>query len=121
MTDDLPPNGGQPTRGAMERLGKLRVLLAGWQLGTRPKGDPESDAVRDHREATLILRAEVTALTGLLIAKGIVTEDEIGAAFEDEAERLIAAYERRFPGVTVTDYGLKLDKRVQAWMKGWKP
>lgn len=29
---------------------KWRSLFAGWQLGTRPKGDPESDAVRDHRE-----------------------------------------------------------------------
>jgi hypothetical protein len=40
---------------ALERLAKWRTLFAGWQLGTRPKGEPESDAVRDHREATLML------------------------------------------------------------------
>ena len=38
------------------RLCKWRTVLTGWQLGTRAKGDPEGDAVRDHREVTLLLR-----------------------------------------------------------------
>jgi hypothetical protein len=105
----------------MERLGKWRTLFAGWQLGTRPKGDPECEAVGDHREATLVLRAEVTALSMLLVSKGVATQEEVLAAFEDEAEQLNADLERRFPGVKATDYGLALDKRVLPWMKGWKP
>ena len=107
---------------AMNRLAKWRGLLAGWQLGTRPKGDPECDAVRDHREATLIQRCEITALTGLLIKKGVITEDQYAAACTDEAGQLSADYERRFPGVRATDLGLSIDPaRVQGWMKEWRP
>lgn len=105
----------------MERLAKWRSLFTGWQLGTRLKGDPESDAVRDHREATLLLRAEVSALAMLLITKKLAAQDEVVAAIEAEAEQLNADLERRFPGVTATDEGLTLDERVLPWMKGWKP
>ena len=108
-------------RAALERLGKWRVLFAGWQLGSREKGDPEGDAVRDHREATLLLRAEVSALTGLLLDKGVCTQDELSDAVAVEADLLNAALERRFPGVTAHAEGLTLDKRVLPWMKGWKP
>jgi hypothetical protein len=51
---------------ALNRVAKWRGLFAGWQLGTRPKGDPECDAVRDHREITILLRVEASALTRLL-------------------------------------------------------
>jgi vacuolar-type H+-ATPase catalytic subunit A/Vma1 len=104
----------------LNRLGKWRVLLTGWQLGTRPKGDPEGDAVRDHREATLMLRVEVTALTALLVEKGVFTADEFCVAIEAEAGKLNADLERRWPGVRATDDGLVMDKRVLPWMKGWK-
>ena len=57
---------------ALNRVAKWRTLFAGWQLGTRPKGDPESDAVRDHREITILLRVEQSAIIGLLIRKGII-------------------------------------------------
>jgi hypothetical protein len=39
---------------ALNRIAKWRTILAGWQLGTKPKGDPTCDAVRDHREATIM-------------------------------------------------------------------
>jgi len=105
----------------LERLCKWRVLLTGWQLGTRPKGDPECDAVRDHREATLILRAEVTALTHMLRRAGIVTVREMQEAVEAEADALSMALETRFPGVRATDSGLELDERAAETMKGWRP
>lgn len=108
--------------GALNRLAKWRTLLTGWQLGTRPKGDPEGDAVRDHREQSLILRCEATALTGLLMRKGVITAEEFDAAVEREAIELSHDYERRFPGVTATDTGLTIDlARAASWMKGWKP
>jgi hypothetical protein len=59
----MPPM--TPGMKALNRLTKWRNVFVGWQLGTREKGDPEGDAVRDHREQSIILRAEVTALTGL--------------------------------------------------------
>ena len=109
---------------ALNRLCKWRTIFAGWQLGTRPKGDPESDAVRDHREVTILLRAEASALVGVLLRKGVITETEWTAALEREANDLSANYERRFPGVRATDDGLSLDvRRIQreGWQKGWKP
>lgn len=112
---------GQRTMNALNVLTKWRTLLTGWQLGTRAKGDPEGDAVRDHREATIMLRAEVTAFTALLREKGVFTEDEWLAALEREANELNAAYEQRFPGVRASAEGLHISKSALAWMKGWKP
>ena len=107
---------------ALNRLGKWRTVFAGWQLGTRAKGDPESDAVRDHREVTMLLRCELTALTGLLIEKGIFTAEEFTAAIGKEAEQLSADYEKRFPGFKATDVGIQMDPQVAAQtMKGWRP
>lgn len=47
---------------ALNKLAKWRSVFAGWQLGTRLKEDPECQAVKDHREVTILLRAEVSAL-----------------------------------------------------------
>jgi hypothetical protein len=106
---------------ALNILAKWRVLLTGWQLGTRPKGDPEGDAVRDHREATLLLRAELNAVIALLLEKGMCTEDDLWVAVERSAADLSAGLEERFPGVTAHEYGLTFDRRTLPWMKGWKP
>jgi len=107
---------------AVQRLGKWRVLLTGWQLGTRPKGDPEGDAVRDLNEARLMLRVEVTALVSLLTSKGAFTLDEFADQVEAEADLLCMAYEAKFPGVRAVDHGLEIDPlRALPWMKGWKP
>lgn len=107
----------------LERLAKWRAIFAGWQLGTRAKGDPEGDAVRDHREITILLRAEVSAVIGLLVEKRVFTGDEFFAAVETEAVHLAKDYEHRFPGMRATDVGIEVyDSEVAAkTMKGWKP
>lgn len=105
----------------LNRLAKWRTFLTGWQLGTRAKGDPESDAVRDHREATLILRAETTALANLLIEKGLITPAEYSAVIEREADLLEADLQKRFPGIRATAIGLTIDARAAETMKGWRP
>lgn len=107
---------------ALQRLTKWRTILTGWQLGTRAKGDPEADAVRDHRELTLLLRAEVTALTRILIEKDIVSLDDFRRILAEEAEHLNAAHERRFPGVKATVTGLDIDlSKALPWMRNFKP
>jgi hypothetical protein len=106
---------------ALNRVAKWRTLLTGWQLGTRPKGDPEGDAVRNHREATIILRVEVSALTRLLIEKGVFTKAELDAVVAEEADFLSMAFEDRFPGVRATDDGLVIEQRATEWMKDWRP
>lgn len=106
---------------AMERLAKWRMLFTGWQLGTRQKGDPEGDAVRDHRELTIMLRCELTALTGLLVEKGVFTAEELTVAMGREADLLNQDYERRFPGVKASEDGLTFNRDAIPWMSKWKP
>lgn len=108
------------TNRALDILAKWRTLLTGWQLGTRSKSDPVAAAVRDHREATLLLRAEVTALISVLLRKGLVTEAEWLAALETEASALSDALARRFPGITATEHGLDMQlPQAAETMKGW--
>lgn len=109
---------------ALNRLAKWRSFLTGWQLGTRSNDDPECQAVRDHREATLILRAEVTALVALLVEKGVFTVEEYCAQVTEEADFLSEGLAQKFPGVRATDEGLSYDLEVinrAGTMRGWKP
>ncbi|MGF6641851.1 hypothetical protein [Paraburkholderia sp. MM6662-R1] len=109
-------------RGALERLTKWRSVFAGWQLGTRSDTDPEAQAVRDHREVTILLRAEFNALAALLVEKGVFTEEEFTAQLGDEAELLSQAYARKFPGYEATDYGMQVDVHTAAkTTKDWRP
>jgi hypothetical protein len=106
---------------ALNRLAKWRGVFAGWQLGTRPKGDPESDAIRDHREVTILMRCELNAFAALLIEAGVITAEQWEAALEREADLLCMAYEARFPGIRAVDEGLVYDGRAIETMKGWLP
>lgn len=109
---------------ALNTLTKWRSVFAGWQLGTRSDTDPECKAVKDHREVTILLRAEVNALTGLLIKKGVFTAEEFTEQMIGEAEHLSAEYSRRFPGMTATEHGISYDVaklREHGTMEGWRP
>jgi hypothetical protein len=106
----------------LNRLTKWRAHFMGWQLGTRAKGDPEGDAVRDHREVTILLRAELSAMTGLLIEKGVFTAREFTEAVTDEAEKLSQGYSRRWPGCEAGDDGMHyLLPEAAESMRGWLP
>lgn len=107
---------------ALERLAKWRQVFAGWQLGTRPIGDPECDAVRDHREVTIMMRAELNALTRILVDRHVITESNFRAALEQEAKFLDEDYQRRFPGIRATDDGVEYKlPEARETMKGWRP
>jgi hypothetical protein len=113
---------------ALNKFTKWRVILAGWQTGTRAKGDPESDAIRDHRESTLILQAEVSAIVKALTTPQSVGRDPVlsMAAFYDlvteEAVALDLAMEARFPGAKSTPTGIDLDlAKAQGWIKNFRP
>jgi len=110
------------TMDKLNRLAKWRSVFAAWQLGTRADTDPECQAVRDHREATILLRAETSALVGLLTAKGVFTAAEFAAQLDAEADALSAMYARRWPGMRATDLGIAYDMpEALATMKGWRP
>lgn len=106
----------------LNKLTKWRGVFAGWQLGTRPNTDPECQAVRDHREVTILLRAEVSAITNILFRKGFFTEAEFMQQLGIEAQMLDKAYEKRFPGISTSQDGveLKMPEALET-MKGWKP
>lgn len=106
---------------ALNRLAKWRTLLTGWQLGTRPKGDPECDAVRDQRELLLLLRCELTALTRCLLEADLIDGDSYAHVVAEEADLLSMAHEARFPGVRATDQGMVFDARAADTMRGWRP
>lgn len=107
---------------ALNKLCKWRSVFAGWQLGTRPKTDPECQAVRDQREAWLLLRAENTAFLRILFEKKICTVEEFQQALLIEAQALDESLEQRFPGFKTTEDGIDMDVKVAAeTTKGWKP
>lgn len=106
---------------ALQRLTKWRTIFAGWQLGTRAKGDPECDAVRDHRELSILLRAELSAQTATLCRLVPGFSDAFREQLLVEAEQLSKDYEQRFPGVRATDWGIQMDSRAAETMKGWRP
>lgn len=108
---------------ALQKLCKWRSVFAGWQLGTRPKGDPEGDAVRDHREVTMLLRAEVNALTRILVAeRGPEFLEHFQRALTEEAQLLDKSYEEKFPGMRTFSGGVDIDVAVaKETTKGWRP
>jgi hypothetical protein len=107
---------------AFNKLAKWRSVLTGWQLGSRSKNDPEAMAVRDHREVSIFLRAEVNAITAILLKKGIVTQEELEKQMVEEAIHLDLMFERKFPGFTSTDTGMIMSMPdVANTMKGWRP
>lgn len=116
-----PSSQEERTHKALNILCKWRSFFAGWQLGTRVKGDPESDAVRDHREMSILMRTELNAIVGLLLAKGVFTQEEFQKQLEDEAIFLNKAYAERWPGVSANEMGLSIDHRAFEFMRGWRP
>jgi hypothetical protein len=107
---------------ALQRLAKWRTVFTGWQLGTRADTDPQAQAVRDHREATIMLRAEVTALVYLMVEKDVFTHEEFVRQIGDEAEHLMRAFEKLFPGFKAADYGMDIDVvKAAETTKHWRP
>lgn len=104
----------------LNRLAKWRAHYTGWMLGTRSRKDPQAQATCDMYEKLILLRAEVTALTGLLIEKGAFTSREFTEHLIDEAELLSKDYEKRWPGCKAEDDGMhySLPEATES-MRGW--
>jgi hypothetical protein len=106
----------------LNKLAKWRTVFAAWQLGT--SADGECRAVKDHREVTIFMRAELSALTGLLIKKGVITQQQFEAALVSEAGQLDHDYEEKFPGFTTgqTRVSMKLPEAAETMTRlGFPP
>jgi|GEM_PF-2040060 len=97
---------------ATEKLGKWRSVLVGWIWGTRHRGQPGTQGMRDLMDARLVARIELSAIAALLIEKGVFTRTEFMAQVAIEAGELDAMYERLFEGYRTTDQGLSIDPNV---------
>lgn len=107
---------------ALNKLAKWRTVFASWQLGTRSREDAECQAVKDHRELSMLTRAEVTAVVSVLINKGLVTREELQSAITQECEFIDKAYEKRFPGfsTSLTGVHIKMPEAAET-TKNWRP
>jgi hypothetical protein len=106
---------------ALEKVGKWRAVLTGRILGTRLMTDPAAQGFRDLFEKLILLRVEVSALGTLLVAKELVTAEELVAMIGAEALHLDALMEAAFPGITTTAEGTHYSPRAAETMKGWPP
>jgi hypothetical protein len=66
-------------------LCKWRSVFASWQLGIRSDTDAECAALKDHREVTILLRTEVSALAGCLIRAGVISQEDFQKQLIEEA------------------------------------
>jgi hypothetical protein len=106
---------------ALNRLNHWGMLLTGRIAGTLRADDPRSKGYRDLFQKFLIQRAEVNAITAILLEKGITTREDLTKRITDEATHLDQLHEQQYPGVRSTDSGLDFYDlpKVQTWMKGW--
>lgn len=111
------------TLAKLNRVCKWRSILTGWQLGTRPAGDPEAQAIRDQRDLLIVLRCEVSALVALLVKADVFSLRAWEAQLGDEADALDAGFRERFPGMESTEHGIAIVDPAKAaeTMRGWRP
>lgn len=93
---------------ALNRVCKWRTVLMGRLLGSMAKDDPHYQGWRDLMDKLILLRVEGSAMAGLLIGKGLITEDEWGAKLRSEAEELDKLYQATFPGVRTWSGGIDI-------------
>lgn len=102
-------------------LAKWRTVFAGRILGTQPKDNGPVAGYRDLFEKLLIQRAELTALSKVLMDKGVCSHDEYCRAVAWAAEDLSKALADAFPGYEATSYGIRMDARAAKTSAGWPP
>lgn len=101
-----------------ERLCKWRNLYA--MMATMGNANAFQRYIRDVADKMLLLRAEHSSLTALLIQKGIITSLEFTAQLDVEAEVLMTVMEQAYPGFTATDDGITLSNPMaQETMRRW--
>jgi hypothetical protein len=93
---------------ALNKLCKWRNVFTGWHLGSLPKNAPGVPTMRDLQDFRLIARAELNAITAMLVAKGICTSDELRESLAAEALAFDAKLEAIFPGYRATDDGIEI-------------
>lgn len=92
----------------LNRLCKWRTVLVGWFLGTKATDSPGVKAWRDLMDDRLIKRVELSAVTALLIEKGIITVDEFKSQVVIECDEYQKKMEALFPGHVAVEDGISV-------------
>jgi hypothetical protein len=108
---------------ALNRLAKWRFVFASRMFGSRPDTDEPTKVFKDLVERTLILRAEVTALTALLVEQRMIYEDDFARHVAVEAGHLERLLEQQFPGFRSAEHGMEVYDTglVVETAKNWPP
>jgi hypothetical protein len=101
-------------RDACNKLCKWRSVLAGWMIGSKPKTAPGVQGYRHLIDRTLLLRAEIDALCGLLLRKGVITAAEFDATLAESALAYDQMLEHQFPGYRTTMDGVSVNPQIAA-------
>lgn len=91
---------------AMNRLCKWRSILVGWMIGSKGGDEPGVQGFRDLVDRTMILRPEVTALTALLLKKGVFTQQEYEFQIVEECAHQQRLFEDLFKGMHAENFGV---------------
>ncbi len=94
------------TTKTIELLGKWRQVPA--LQATAGTQESLMRYLRATSEKLLALRVEGSAIAALLVQKGVFSNLEFAAQVDVEAEALMAALEKEFPGFKATEYGMQL-------------
>lgn len=99
---------------AMRRARQVGRLTVGRIFGTTPNTDGRYLAIMDLEERAIFCRAEVNAITAILMKKGLFTKDEFDEQLVDELNYLAKLYADKFPEVEFTEIGITV-KDVKAF------
>ena len=97
---------------AVERLCKWRAVLTAWHLGSVGTETPGVQAMRDLQEWRLMMRAELSAITALLIEDGLLSRKGFAEQVGIEANHLSRVFEERFPGYRAVDDGIEINPAI---------
>lgn len=100
------------------KVAKWRTVLAGRLIGTSVD-DPRAKGYKDLCEKLILYRADLNALTALLIKKGVFTQVEFTEQNIEEMVALDEAYEQQFPGFKTSQEGLIIGPEAKETTRGW--
>lgn len=109
-----------------QRLRQFARYSLGRVLGSVPNTNGAYKYFVDAQERSLFMRAEINALTGLLLKKGVFKESEWSEAWERELELYIDDQQKIWPEITVAEDGMSFSLNTEGFGKrcrdeGWPP
>lgn len=90
----------------MRRARQIGRITAGRMFGTIANTNGKYIAIMDLEERSIYCRAEVNALTALLIKKGLFSNEEFQTQLAEELNHLADLYQAKIPEVLFTPIGM---------------